>query len=497
MDVRAQLASVFHLDKCIGCHTCSLACKNLWTSRPGTEYMWWNNVETKPGTGYPTLWEDQGKYRGGWELKGNSLKPRLGGRLGMMTNLFFNPYLPTMDDYYEPWTYQYDHLFTSPQGPDQPTAKPISKVTGKYIDIEAGPNWDDDLGGSSVYARNDINLAGLTEAEQQALFQLEQMAFFYIPRICNHCLNPGCVSVCPSGAIYKRAEDGIVLVSQEKCRGWRFCVNGCPYKKTYYNWQAGKAEKCILCYPRMETGQAPACFHSCVGRIRYAGVLLYDADRIQEIAMAPESELVAAQRSIILNPADPAVIASARKSGLDDEWLGAAQNSPIYKFVKEWELALPLHAEFRTLPMLFYIPPLLPVIASTNNGNYNLANGQFFGNIESSRIPIKYMSHLFSAGNEEIIKSVLRKLWAGRSYQQASRVGNIDEGQAAAQLTEAGCTAEDAEQISQLTALPRFNDRFVLPPYHREEAIEQLTGDTQQHKGQVGFGYSAPPRRGP
>src|ERR1039458_10456125 len=59
MNVRSQVSMVFHLDKCIGCHTCSLACKNLWTSRPGAEYMWWNNVETKPGTGYPTLYEDQ------------------------------------------------------------------------------------------------------------------------------------------------------------------------------------------------------------------------------------------------------------------------------------------------------------------------------------------------------------------------------------------------------------------------------------------------------
>ena len=497
MDVRAQLASAFHLDKCIGCHTCSLACNNLWTSRPGTEYMWWNNVETKPGTGYPTLWEDQTKYRGGWELKGNSLKPLLGGRLGRMSNLFFNPHLPTMDDYYEPWTYQYDHLFKAPLGPDQPTARPISKVTGKYVDIEAGPNWDDDLGGSSVYARNDFNLAKLTEAEQQALFRLEQMVFFYLPRICNHCLNPGCVGVCPSGAIYKRAEDGVVLVSQEKCRGWRFCVSGCPYKKSYYNWQTGKAEKCILCYPRVETGQAPACFHSCVGRIRYAGVLLYDADRIEEITKAPEVDLVAAQRSIILDPNDPAVIASAKKSGLDNEWLGAAQKSPVYKFVKEWKLALPLHAEFRTLPMLFYIPPLLPVVASNNNGNYNLADSEFFGSIENSRLPIKYMTSLFSAGNEEIIKSTLRKLWAVRSYQQAKRVGIIDESQAAAQLTEASCTAEVAEEISRLTALPRVSDRYVLPPYHREETIELLTGDTQQHKYQVGFGANTPPRRGP
>src|SRR3989304_7855904 len=73
MDVRAQLSMVFHLDKCIGCHTCSIACKNLWTSRDGAEYMWWNNVETKPGTGYPTLWEDQARYRSGWGLKRSSL----------------------------------------------------------------------------------------------------------------------------------------------------------------------------------------------------------------------------------------------------------------------------------------------------------------------------------------------------------------------------------------------------------------------------------------
>ena len=106
------------------------------------------------------------------------------------------------------------------------------------------------------------------------------MVFFYLPRICNHCLNPACVAACPSGAIYKRGEDGIVLVNQERCRGWRMCVSACPYKKVYFNWSTGKSEKCILCYPRLETGQAPACFHSCVGRIRYLGVLLYDADRL-------------------------------------------------------------------------------------------------------------------------------------------------------------------------------------------------------------------------
>ncbi|MBI4186134.1 MAG: nitrate reductase subunit beta [Chloroflexi bacterium] len=495
MDVRAQLSMVFHLDKCIGCHTCSLACNNLWTSREGTEYMWWNNVETKPGTGYPTLWEDQGKYQGGWMLKGNSLTPRVGRRLGLLTNIFYNPYLPSLDDYYEPWTYQYQHLFNAPLGEDQPTAKPLSQITGRYLDIEAGPNWDDDLSGSSVYARNDVNLAELTPLERESLFRLEQMVFFYIPRICNHCLNPACLAVCPSGAIYKRGEDGIVLVSQEKCRGWRFCVSGCPYKKTYYNWKTGKAEKCILCYPRLETGQAPACFHTCVGRIRYLGVILYDAERIEATAKVPDNDLVAAQLGLILDPGDAAVVAAARRNGIGDDWIAAAQRSPVYKFVKEWGLALPLHAEFRTLPMLFYVPPLLPVIASMRDGSYDLAEAEFFGRVESARVPLKYMARLFSAGNTETIKRVIRKLLAVRVYQRAKAVGDIAEERVAAMMAEADCTAEQAEQIARLTSVPRFDDRFAIPPYHREETIEQIE-QLMRHKGHVGFDFNLPLERG-
>ena len=59
---------VMNLDKCIGCHTCSVTCKQTWTNRDGTEYVWFNNVETKPGVGYPKRYEDQDRWRGGWEL---------------------------------------------------------------------------------------------------------------------------------------------------------------------------------------------------------------------------------------------------------------------------------------------------------------------------------------------------------------------------------------------------------------------------------------------
>jgi nitrate reductase beta subunit len=291
MDIRSQISMVFHLDKCIGCHTCSIACKNIWSDRKGAEYMWWNNVETKPGTGYPGKWENQDIYKGGWEKKGNSITLKGAGKYKGITNIFHNPNLPVIDDYYEPFTYKYLDLIESPADDDQPTARPVSLITGKPMDIKMGPNWDDDLSGTPDYARNDPNLESLSPEEQQAMFQLERMAFFYLPRICNHCLNPACVAACPSGAIYKRGEDGVVLINQSVCRGWRMCVTGCPYKKTYYNWQTGKSEKCILCYPRIEAGHAPACMHSCVGRIRYLGVLLYDADRLPDVAsvMKPNS----------------------------------------------------------------------------------------------------------------------------------------------------------------------------------------------------------------
>jgi nitrate reductase beta subunit len=355
--------------------------------------MWWNNVETKPGTGFPTKWEDQQKFKGGWEKQEGQDKINLKStsKLKIIGNIFHNPNMPSMDDYYEPWTYDYQNLFNAPEGADQPTAKPLSMVSGKYIEVDSGPNWDDDLGGSPVYAQNDPNLEGLTEEQKLQLFSVEQLVFFYFPRICNHCLNPACVASCPSGALYKRGEDGIVLVDQKRCRAWRSCVAACPYKKVYYNWFTGKSEKCILCYPRLETGQAPACFHSCVGRIRYLGNILYDADRIEEVANLPDEELIEGQRSLILDPHDPHVIDEAMKNGIPEAVIESAQNSPVYKYVMEWKIALPPHIEYRTFPMLFYVPPMAPVIASRGDtGALDAVNDKLFHDIEDSRVPLKF-----------------------------------------------------------------------------------------------------------
>ena len=148
MKVRAQIAMVLNLDKCIGCHTCSITCKNVWTNREGVEYVWFNNVETRPGLGYPRRYEDQDEWQGGWVLgKNGRLKLRAGGRFKKLLNIFVNPKMPSIQDYYEPWTYDYETLTNSPATENFPVARPKSLITGKTMNVEWSANWDDDLGG--------------------------------------------------------------------------------------------------------------------------------------------------------------------------------------------------------------------------------------------------------------------------------------------------------------------------------------------------------------
>jgi nitrate reductase beta subunit len=403
--------------------------------------------------------------------------------------------MPVLEDYYVPFTYKYEHLFEAEEGDDQPVARPVSLITGDPITPKSGPNWDDDLAGSKEYARKDVNSQNLSAAEQEAMFQLERMTFHYLPRICNHCLNPACVAACPSGAIYKRGEDGIVLINQNKCRAWRMCVTACPYKKSYYNWNTGKSEKCLLCYPRVESGQAPACMHSCVGRIRYLGVLLYDADKIESAAASSDENLLKNQMDIYLDPHDPEVIKAARENGIADSTVTSAQKSPVYKFVKEWGLALPLHPEFRTIPNLFYVPPLLPTMAFVENGSYETTSESFWGAIENSRLPMKYLANLFSAGNEQVIETVLKKLMAVRLHRRRETVGDLPEEEVNGPMDEVVMDKDTADAIFRLTSLPLFDERFVIPAAHREEAMEMLES-TADVKGNTGFGFNESPKRG-
>ncbi|VDZ94058.1 respiratory nitrate reductase 2 subunit beta [Salmonella enterica subsp. enterica] len=135
MKIRSQVGMVLNLDKCIGCHTCSVTCKNVWTGREGMEYAWFNNVETKPGIGYPKNWEDQQEWQGGWVRDVNGkIRPRLGGKMGVISKIFANPVIPQIDDYYEPFTFDYQHLHNAPESKHQPTARPRSLIDGKRMD---------------------------------------------------------------------------------------------------------------------------------------------------------------------------------------------------------------------------------------------------------------------------------------------------------------------------------------------------------------------------
>lgn len=292
---KRQLAMVMDLNKCIGCQTCTVSCKTQWTNRNGREYMYWNNVETKPGAGYPVKWEEMG---GGFDAQGN-----------LQDGIVPSKYA----DYGVPWDYNLEDLehgaaLEAQQNP------------------QVGPNWDEDVGDG----------------------EFPNSYFFYLPRICNHCSNPGCLAACPREAIFKRDQDGIVLVDQKRCEGLRYCIAGCPYKKIYFNPKLFKSEKCIFCFPRIEKGLPPACAHQCVGRIRFVGYL-------------------------------------------DDK------EGQVYKLVHQYKVALPLHAEYGTQPNVFYVPPLPGPQKFDKNGKP----------IEGSeRIPIAYLESLFGPDTRKALATL-------------------------------------------------------------------------------------------
>jgi nitrate reductase beta subunit len=458
---------VMNLDKCIGCSTCSVTCKQTWTNRDGVEYVWFNNVETKPGVGYPRSWEDQEHWRGGWRLdRQGRLRLLSGGRWRRLAQIFANPDLPTLDDYYEPATYDFDNLLSAPASDQMPVARPLSAVTGRPLRLDWGPNWDDDLGGSALYAAHDPNWAGLSQSVQRSF---ETTFMFHLPRICEHCLNPACVAACPSGAIYKRQRDGLVLVDQDKCRGWRMCVTACPYKKIYLNRTTAKAEKCTFCFPRVEAGLPTVCAETCVGRLRYIGLVLYDLDRVEAALAVPDDQLVAAQRGLFLDPGDPAVAAQALADGLPPDWLQAAQASPVQALAIRHGVALPLHPEYRTLPMVWYIPPLSPVLDATAvRGGDNASADDICQAVAGLRIPLAYLANLFTAGDVDLVAGTLMRLAAVRSHMRSVTVGRPDPADDAA----AGRSAAELEALYRLLAVAKPKDRYVIPAAHREEAAE-------------------------
>jgi nitrate reductase beta subunit len=258
------------------------------------------------------------------------------------------------------------------------------------------------------------------------------------------------------------------------------CVSACPYKKIYYNWSTGKSEKCILCYPRLEAGMPTVCSETCVGRIRYLGVVLYDADRIEAAAsVKDEKKLYHSQLEIFLDPNDPKVIAQARADGVPEPWLEAARKSPVWKMAMEWKVAFPLHPEYRTLPMVWYIPPLSPIQAAAEAGKMGMDGAM--PDVRSLRIPLRYLANLLTAGDEAPVALGLERMLAMRAFMRAKNIdGVIDE----ALASKVGLTGLQIEEMYKTMAIANYEDRFVIPTTHREWAE-----DAYDLKGSCGFTF--------
>jgi nitrate reductase / nitrite oxidoreductase, beta subunit len=295
---RTQFAFVFNINRCIACQTCTMACRSTWTFSRGQEHMWWNNVETKPYGGYPRYWDVKLL---------NLLKPH------QPRGPLWSSASPGRKAPYG--RFDGRTVFEAAQGyagPDGP-----KRALG-YMPAEdewAGPNMFED------HARNS------GPALEGARLPEHKVWFFYLARLCNHCTYPACLAACPRQAIYKRPEDGVVLVDQSRCNGYQRCVEACPYKKVMYRPTTGTSEKCVACYPRLE-GKDPVtspngepaetrCMTSCPGKIRLQGLVKIDDN---------------------------------------GDW-AADPSNPIYYLVRERRVALPLYPQFGTEPNGFYIPP--------------------------------------------------------------------------------------------------------------------------------------------
>jgi nitrate reductase / nitrite oxidoreductase, beta subunit len=300
---RKQFVFVFNTNRCIACHTCTMACKSTWTFSRGQEVMWWNNVESKPYGGYPQ----------NWDVKLLELLERAAPENRRWTGS------PNGDPAKPYGTFEGRTIF---EAADMGAAvgEAQQRALGYLPTIEEwrAPNLYED----TAVGEKGVPLKFTREAEQ---LPEHSSWFFYLPRICNHCTYPGCVAACHRQAIYKRPEDGVVLIDQSRCRGYRKCMEGCPYKKAMFRPNTRISEKCVACYPRLEgkdpegngEPQETRCMEACIGQIRLQG--LVDVDE-------------------------------------DNGWREDRYN-PLYYLIRVAKVALPLYPQFGTEPNGYYIPP--------------------------------------------------------------------------------------------------------------------------------------------
>ena len=114
---------------------------------------------------------------------------------------------------------------------------------------------------------------------------------YFLPIQCQHCENPECVHVCPTGASYIR-EDGTVQIDKSKCIGCQFCAMSCPYGVRYLNEEEGVVEKCTLCEQKIAQGELPQCVSQCAARARFFGDLDQGVDNFEGPAAPSDPQAV-------------------------------------------------------------------------------------------------------------------------------------------------------------------------------------------------------------
>jgi nitrate reductase beta subunit len=131
----------------------------------------------------------------------------------------------------------------------------------------------------------------------------------------------------------------------------------------------------------------------------------------------------------------------------------------------DWRVALPLHPEYRTLPMVWYIPPLSPVQSRANSGE--IATKGELPDVASLRIPVKYLANLLTAGDEAPVVRALERMMAMRAFMRGRHVDGIDRVEV---LKSTGLSIATVEDMYRYMAIANYEDRFVIPTAHREYA---------------------------
>ncbi|MCG8693683.1 MAG: hypothetical protein MI806_20955, partial [Minwuiales bacterium] len=165
--------------------------------------------------------------------------------------------------------------------------------------------------------------------------------------------------------------------------------------------------------------------------------------------------------------------------GVPEAWLEAAKVSPVYKMAMDWQVAFPLHPEYRTLPMVWYVPPLSPIQSAAQAGKIGV-DGEL-PDVRSLRIPVRYLANLLTAGKEEPVVRGLERMLAMRGYMRSKTIDGVIDEMIAERV---GLTPQQIEDMYHVMAIANYEDRFVIPTSHRE-----VGEDAYDLRGACGFSF--------